>query len=195
MKKVKQKQKKKNQTKEEKKQRKKAEGMYADEIMPIINFNEELEAAIMEDASFLDMVQVRCSDKNTAAQEDIDLENLCWEKLYKVHSDNLKILSFNFATDTSAQLAYFARVLERTKHPAFRTALSGEIKVLENIRKEKTDREHCLVFYAEDEEKLRDVEITVWQTLTRGRESFITRPSAEKKRNIFFKQFNPNTAI
>jgi len=181
--------------KDDRKQKKMIEEILVSEVMPIVDFDEEIQAFVLEGGTYADFFQINCKDLQTAADEEIEYDNMCWDKLYKIYPGDLKMISFNFPTDTSLERDYTRHIINRTENPIFLEFLDERLAELKWIHTNRTDREHCLFFYGEDEDKLRDNSITIFSILSKGTNPLVKKVDKEKKMKIAFKLFNKNTAL
>jgi hypothetical protein len=110
---------------------------------------------------------------------------------YATYIDDLKIVPLDVPLSLERQKAYIAQRMRNNKNPAYETFLKARMKELENLEKYRTNREYFLFLYSDDEKKLLEKVQRVKSLLSRSNP--VIGIPLEKKTNILFQLFNPNT--
>ena len=89
--------------------------MSVDEMIPIIKRHDEYNLYYMEDGSLVAIYGIVEKNLLGAPEDDIMYDNACFDKLYKTYSDDLKIITSNFPTDTRKQIDYYNYLIEKNE--------------------------------------------------------------------------------
>lgn len=190
---------KKKKTKEEKEQEKvqreleqKAEEMYIDKILPIVSFDEDVGIGIMDDGTFCDCFSIVCKDLNSITEDQLTLDILTWEKLYKTYAGDLKIVSFSFPTDTKDQQSYVGYKIQVTENPILKHFLQQREKELEIVHRDYLSRESALFFFASSPAEYKKNYAAIHTLLAGSMTPMVRKMEKEKKKKLFFKMCNKN---
>ena len=153
-------------------------------IMPIVDYSDELDVGIMKDGTFIDCLQIISKDLNNVDDLTSKLDCAAYDKLYSTYADSLKIVSSYFPVDTSSQISYFRKILERTENPVYRAEIEDEIRKCEIINKEMLNREFLLFFYADSIGDYNEKYIRITSTYSNGKRLFETISKEKKKRHF-----------
>lgn len=165
------------------------------DLLPVIAWDEGSNYGITCDGGIIDFLQITCKNLNTASDDEIEFDNLKWDKLYMTYPDDLKIVALNFPIDVTDQLAYIKRIAARTANPILFRSLEKEYDRLASISGSTADREYYLFFYAEDHQKYLDKKSKIKGTLNRGGNPLVTELSRQKKEKILYKLNNLNSRL
>lgn len=94
--------------------------------LPIVDFDEQLGLAVMEDGTFCDFLEIITKDLRNLSDDQLLFDKMLWEKLFDTYSDDLKIISFSFPAETDSQQRYLSHLLDRTENPGYRHFLPNE---------------------------------------------------------------------
>lgn len=83
----------------------KALSNFIDEIMPVVGFNSDYQVFIMEDGTIMDILGIHAKNLMSASENEVAYDIMCWDKLLKTFAADLKIICFNFPTETLQQQA------------------------------------------------------------------------------------------
>ena len=72
----------------------------------------------------MDIVQVKCKDLVNASESDVNFDMYSLTKLYRAYTDDLKIISLNFPTNTKSQQIYFQHKINHTANPLLKNILN-----------------------------------------------------------------------
>ena len=85
----------------------------------------------LRDGGFMDMLAIRTKDLENASEEDVNRDMWLLTSLFKRYSDDIKIISINFPTNTKTQQAYFEQKLMHCSHPLLKPILEEKLAELE----------------------------------------------------------------
>ena len=78
--------------------------------LPIVDFDEQLGLAVMEDGTFCDFLEIITKDLRNLSDDQLLFDKMLWEKLFDTYSDDLKIISFSFPAETDSQQRYLSHL-------------------------------------------------------------------------------------
>jgi hypothetical protein len=161
------------------------------DIMGNIRYEEE-HGCFISNGYYIGILQIRSKDLMNASDDEIEYDILKYAKLYKVVSEDIKIISMNFPCSTERQREYLKRLALRTKNPLYLQEIERKIKELEAVEKTKTSREYILMIYSQSLEEFLKTKIRIQQTLQQGKTSMTFEPELEKQVTILYKMNNKN---
>lgn len=180
---------------EEEKKERDAEALYTDRIMPIVAWDEEYNVGVMYDGTIVDVLGVISKNLASASDSDVAFDIACWDKLYKTYPGDLKIIGFNFPTNTDEQQEYFRHLLKRTRNPVYREQLTIRLSELEYISDKRKDREYAILFYAKDLDDYKKQLLQIYTQLSTSITPLATKLPAEKKKQIVMNLYNKCVAL
>ncbi|MBC1937787.1 hypothetical protein HCA69_15565 [Listeria grandensis] len=152
-------------------------------------------AFILENG-FLDIEQVQSYDlKYVSEEEGWGLtEDLA--TFLKVYKDDMKFMGMNYPTYTSSQQQYWHNRYKKAKQKYgddyfLLPSMRQRINRLVRVEKEDADQEFYLIYFSEDEKDYKAKRNLIRQRLTTKKEEL----TVEKKIDILFKLYNPNSKI
>lgn len=162
------------------------------ETIPILRYNENTHFFEMESEiyHYVDILRVMAKDRTGMDYDDIELENLAWEKFYLTYSDDIKILALNFPVDTSEQCSYYEGKIAKTKNPVFRKYLMKELAIYQNIGINKTNREFMMMIFGKTEKELDENIEFIDQYLGVGENGRVKYLSKEEKISVYHMLLN-----
>ena len=173
--------------KEEKKAEQEVKKVLVSEIFPVIAGDEKESCFLMENGTYMDMFQISCKDLIASSADIITFDNYTWDIFYKTYAKDIKIVSFNFPTDTQEQREYISHKLYNTTNPVFLDMLSDKLQEAEYIAKSRKDREFVLMFFAASLDDLREKRAVIFGNLSRPAVPLVRRITYEKKEKILYK--------
>lgn len=179
-----QKMKNKENKKRRKKNKKELKKIDSDVLMPVVRYDQDNHAFIMDDGTIFDLMKITMKDLNSCSSDDIRFDNGCWDKLYKIYEDDLKEYSIYYPTDTSGQQKYLNHKISTEKNPVYIDELKIRLAEQVWIEENKVDLEFYLGIFAKNQDDYRDKKITVISTLSRSQISLIKEITDEKKIEI-----------
>ena len=159
------------------------------ELLPIIGMDKGL--FCMSDGSYMDIFRIVTKDLISAAESEIELDMLQWEKFYKMYAADCKIIGINFPTDTKRQQQYFQHKINTADNPLFKEILQTKYEELVDVN--LTDREYYLMIFCPSYEKYLEARNII--TVTLKNVGLISDISVEKKIMILTKLCNKATSV
>ena len=144
------------------------------------------------DGSFMDMLAIRTKDLENASEEDVNRDMWLLTSLFKRYTEDIKIISINFPTNTKTQQAYFEQKLMHCKHPLLKPILEEKLAELVAFEKTSICREHYLMFWGRSYEDLQKNRASITSAL--GRE-LCAAVSLSKKIQILFSLNNLSASV
>ena len=115
--------------------------------LPIVDFDEQLGLAVMEDGTFCDFLEIITKDLRNLSDDQLLFDKMLWEKLFDTYSDDLKIISFSFPAETDSQQRYLSHLLDRTENPGYRHFLQMRMEELQGIPRLFLTQSFVLCFF------------------------------------------------
>ena len=150
---------------------------------------------IRKDGMFWEILQISSKDLLNVTESDLEFDNLCFDKLYRTYSGDIKFIGMNFPSDTSKQQAYIKHKIAATTNEVFLYELQDKLRELEWIQQNLTTREYYLVFFSKTLEEYRDNLSTIQRALSGGNTPLVKKIPAAKKMEILYKLSNKNSFI
>lgn len=165
------------------------------EILAIRRYDEELEAFIMEDGSFLDLLEIVARDRQNLQDDAVRFDIMTLTKFERLYANDHKDIGLNFPINTSLQRNNLEKKLKKTSDPVRRKWLLREIDELITLDSNIDRKEfYRMIFGSNSEEFLKNRNnILAW--LGRGRSKIIKEIDKEKKIQIMKKLCNMNSLI
>lgn len=165
------------------------------EILAIRRYDEELEAFIMEDGSFLDLLEIVARDRQNLQDDAVRFDIMTLTKFERLYANDHKDIGLNFPINTSLQRNNLEKKLKKTSDPVRRKWLLREIDELLTLDSNIDRKEfYRMIFGSNREEFLKNrTNILAW--LGRGRSKIIKEIDKEKKIQIMRKLCNMNSLI
>lgn len=165
------------------------------EILAIRRYDEELEAFIMEDGSFLDLLEIVARDRQNLQDDAVRFDIMTLTKFERLYANDHKDIGLNFPINTSLQRNNLEKKLKKTSDPIRRKWLLREIDELLTLDSNIDRKEfYRMIFGSNREEFLKNrTNILAW--LGRGRSKIIKEIDKEKKIQIMKKLCNMNSLI
>ena len=165
------------------------------EILAIRRYDEELEAFIMADGSFLDLLEIVARDRQNLQDDAVRFDIMTLTKFERLYANDHKDIGLNFPINTSLQRNNLEMKLKKTSDPVRRKWLLREIDELLTLDSNIDRKEfYRMIFGSNREEFLKNrTNILAW--LGRGRSKIIKEIDKEKKIQIMKKLCNMNSLI
>lgn len=165
------------------------------EILAIRRYDEELEAFIMSDGSFLDLLEIVARDRQNLQDDAVRFDIMTLTKFERLYANDHKDIGLNFPINTSLQRNNLEKKLKKTNDPVRRKWLLREIDELLTLDSNIDRKEfYRMIFGSNSEEFLKNrTNILAW--LGRGRSKIIKEIDKEKKIQIMRKLCNMNSLI
>lgn len=160
------------------------------DIVPVIDVtnNDFFE---MRSGEYMEIIQITSKDiySLNASDRNNDISNLA--NFLLVYTDDIKIVPLNVPMNLEIQKRLIHKKIKQNKNPAYQFFLESRLAEFENLEKHRTNREYFIFIYADDEKKLLEKSYQIKNLLARSNP--LVDLSLEKKLNILFQLFNPNT--
>jgi len=160
------------------------------DILPIRYYDEKVEAFVLEDGSYLDIVEKIGEDFDGMIEDEIQFKMLQFAKFLKMFVDDLKIVQMNFPTNTMQQQNYYRHLLDRTTDPVRRKWILRSLSEFERADKGTRKQEYFFLIHSADLQK-RQEHKHILSLLGKG----IAEMPPEKKTQIVYKLNNMNSLI
>lgn len=163
---------------------------YATDVIPIVDvFNDVFK---LKNGKFMDMLSIKTKDLVNASEDAVNTDMYMLTRLYKAYTDDIKIISLNFPTNTKSQQAYYQHKLTNTKHPLLLPVLEEKLEELREDEKTSTSREHYIMFWGDTYEDMQKSAGNIVASL--GKE-LCCRCDLSKKLQVLFSMNNMSSAI
>ena len=162
----------------------------ANDIIPIVDvFNDAFK---LRNGKLMDILRIQTKDLVNASEESVNTDMYLFTRLFKTYTDDLKIISLNFPTNTKSQQAYFQHKIAHNAHPLLASVLEEKLEELREDEKTSTSREHYLMLWGDSYEDLKKRAGTIFGALGNGLCSYCT---LSKKLQVLFSMNNMSSAI
>lgn len=162
------------------------------EVLPLAGYDEDFDAAVMEDGSLCDCLRIRTKDLNSIAAEEVLRDNLIWEKLYKTYPGDLSILFFSYPAETGLQQRYLEHKLQTVRNPIYQKFLNEKLQELKQVHALYRSRGAVLLFYAKNPAEHRTCLRLLEMALMQNGRPLTRRMRTEEKKQLFFRLCNKN---
>lgn len=160
------------------------------DVLPIRYYDEELEAIVLKDDLYMDLLEVILKDRVNASEDEIEYDILILAKFYKVYPGAVKWIALNFPVDTHVQRANKSKILERTNDPVRRKWIQRQMREMEKIDANTQKRESYLQIFGQGREQFIKNRNKVKTEIGRGRGNIVKEISKEKKFMVIYKLSN-----
>ncbi|WNS78831.1 hypothetical protein RRU94_02480 [Domibacillus sp. DTU_2020_1001157_1_SI_ALB_TIR_016] len=145
----------------------------------------------MRSGEYMEIIQIESKDIYSLNDADLsnDIQNLA--TFLTAYTEDIKIVPLNIPLNLEKQKSFIYKRLRQNKNTAYQSFLESRLREFDNLEKHRTNREYFIFMYAEEEKKLLEKLHQIKNLLARSNP--VTELSIEKKINILFQMFNPNT--
>lgn len=119
------------------------------DIIPLVNYDDMNHCIIRKDNRYIDIIQIIPKDLMNVGKDVINHDDLLFEKLYKLYSEDIKIIFTNTPTDVTTQLKYFENRIKKTLNPVFLQYLKEKRAELIYLSKKRTSREFFIMLFSD----------------------------------------------
>ncbi len=123
------------------------------EILPIRCYDERIRAFVLEDGSYLDLVEMMSDDLANMSDGEVEFLMLRLERFLKTYADDIKLIAMNFPTDASRQLRAQRRTLERTSNPIQKYYVERSISETQRAASGTDVREYYFMIFSKNIEE------------------------------------------
>lgn len=162
--------------------------------LPIVNFDEELGLAVMDDGTLCDFLEIITKDLRNLSDDQLLFDKMLWEKLFDTYSDDLKIISFSFPAETEQQQRYLTHILDRTENPGYKHFLKMRMEELQGIPRMFLTQSFMLCFFAKGFADYKNKYINIMAAVGKTGHPLVRTISAARKKAIIKKLCNKNLA-
>lgn len=145
----------------------------------------------MRSGEFLEIIQIETKDIYSLNSSDLndDVNNL--SNFYTAFTSDIKIVPLNVPLNLEDQKDHIYRQIKKCKNAVYKALLEERLKELQVLEQSRTNREYFIFLYADEEKKLLEKLHQAKMLLSRSNPPVVL--TVEKKINILFQMFNPNT--
>ena len=160
------------------------------DVLPIRDYDEDLNAFVLEDGSYLDIIEKVAEDVTNMLEDESQRLMIGFAKFLKLYKDDFKIVSMNFPTNTLEQQKNLQEIADKTNSPVRKKWLSRSISELTRADQGTRKREYHLFIFSKDKEEHYE---HMKQLGVLGES--IRAISLQKKRQIIYQLCNPNSLV
>lgn len=145
----------------------------------------------MRSGEYLEIIQIETKDIYSLNSSDLndDVSNL--SNFYTAFTSDIKIVPLNVPLNLEEQKDHIYRQIKKCKNQVYKALLEERLKELQALEQSRTNREYFIFLYADEEKKLLEKLHQAKMLLSRSNPP--VELTVEKKINILFQMFNPNT--
>lgn len=165
------------------------------EILPIRFYDEQIGSFILEDKSYLDILELIPSDRDNLQGDELKYIIILCVRFYRIYSPDGKIMSMYFPINTWTQRTHLQRKWKKATDAVRKKWLQLMIEELETLDQNVKRREYYLVYFGRDKEEFLKNKTRILKSLGYGRNRLVKNIGKEKKIQILRKICNMNTLI
>lgn len=166
------------------------------EILPDIYYDRLNECFVNEKENLIfDIIKICSKDLVNSSDDEIDYDQYRYTKLYKIYSEDLKIICMNFPCNTRKQQSYLKKKIEKTNNAKMKHWLQRRLDELEWLEKNRTTREYYYMIFSQNLEEHLSNKNNIFSALQSGRNGLCETISEEEKIQILYKLNNKSSLI
>ena len=166
------------------------------EILPDIYYDRLNECFVNEKENLIfDIIKICSKDLVNSSDDEIDYDQYRYTKLYKIYSEDLKIICMNFPCNTQKQQSYLKKKIEKTNNAKMKHWLQRRLDELEWLEKNRTTREYYYMIFSQNLEEHLSNKNNIFSALQSGRNGLCETISEEEKIQILYKLNNKSSFI
>lgn len=165
------------------------------DIMPVREYDVKLNAFILQDSNYLDLLEIIPKDRGNLKDEELQYEIYMFQKFFRLYLPDHKIISLNFPINTKKQRNNLEFAIENTLDPIRKEWLEREIRELESLEETVTRREFYFMYFGYDKNSFVKNKSNVIRWTNRGRSKLLKEMNKGKKIQIITKLNNMNSLI
>ena len=166
------------------------------EILPDIYYYSLNECLVHEMENLIfDIIKICSKDLVNSSDDEIDYDQYRYTKLYKIYSEDLKIICMNFPCNTQKQQSYLKKKIEKTNNAKMKHWLQRRLDELEWLEKNRTTREYYYMIFSQNLEEHLSNKNNIFSALQSGRNGLCETISEEEKIQILYKLNNKSSLI
>lgn len=160
------------------------------EIFPVRYFDDEMDAFILKDESYFDIVEKVAEDIDNMLDDEVQLSMYTFTKFLKVYKADFKITSLNYPTSTNMEQSFLRKKLNETIDPNRKLWIQRSIDELEKAAKGTKIKEYYFLIFS----KTKDEHFENMNTINAFGNQF-RKLSKNKRENIIYKFNNMNSLL
>lgn len=165
------------------------------EIIPIREYDDNLEAFKLVDGQYMDILKIIPRDMGNLSEDEKQIEMMNLNKVFKTVEIDMKFVSMNFPLNTTKQKTTLLEYSEKVQDEVRRKWIARQINELELCDSNINTRNFYLFFFGENEKKfIKNKDLLEKYTAT-GIHCLTTDISKTEKIQIATKFNNMNTTI
>lgn len=146
----------------------------------------------LKDGMYMDIVMIISKDLENASEEDVNRDMWSLTNLFKVYTEDLKLISLNFPTNTKTQQAYFEHKITHCMHPLLKPILEEKYEELLDYERTTICREHYLMYWGKTYDDLIRNRNIIISAVGRG---LCSKIPLSKKIQIMFSMNNMASSV
>jgi hypothetical protein len=146
-------------------------------------------------SGYMDILQIRSKDIVNSNDDDIEYDVLKFAKLYKLYSDDIKIVALNFPCNTDKQQDFIRHKIKMTQNTLLRDVLQKKLNELVWIGKNDTTREYYFIIYGKNIDNIEKNRLLLCTTLDQSKNGLVILINKEKKDLILIKMANKSVQM
>lgn len=143
-------------------------------------------------AGYMDLFQIESIDIKSMNEVEYNTLILSFTKLLKSYTDDMKIISMNYPSDTSRQQQYLNKIISNCNNENHMRFLEHRLRQLKTIEEKRTNREFFLMIFGRDDKEMIN---NRYIALTSSRELQVYEIDIDKKIKIIRKLNNMNSKV
>ena len=165
------------------------------EILPIRSYDEQIGAFLLEDKSFLDVLDVVSSDRDNLQGDELQYKVILSMRFCRMYGPDGKYTSMNFPINTSVQRGHLQHKKRKAADVVRQKWLQRETDELITLDQNVVRKEYYLMYFGKDKDDFLKNKTRILKSLGYGRNRMMEDISKEKKIQIIRKICNMNTLI
>lgn len=165
------------------------------DLLPILYYDNELEAFALKDNKYMDICKVTSRDLENMSDDEFNLELLNLVKIYKTVGVDLKFISLNFPLNTSIQQETLFRYKEKAGDDVKVKWINRQINELNRAESGVLTRSFYVKYFGENKNDFLKNKELISKYMLSGSIKLCETLSREEKINIETKLSNMNTSL
>ena len=165
----------------------------ASKYLPFVQYIEDENCFELKNDMYFDIYQISTKDLMSVSEYLIQVDMQSFGGYYRVYTDDVKIITMNFPTDTKAQQMYLKHKIKTAENLTYKERLKLKLRQLEYIELNTSEKEYYLFTFSKGLEMHKKNADTINKFLiNKGLSKEI---EFSKKKQIIFKLNNMNTSL
>lgn len=163
------------------------------DVIPIRSFDEDLAAFKLKDKSYMDILRIIPRDIDNMSDDELQMEMLNLEKIFKTVAADMKFISINFPLSTQPQKESLYQHESKTEDSVRKKWINRQLEELEKVERGILKRDFYVFFFAENEKEFIKTKETILKYTQSGHIKLTSEIDMAKKIHIISKICNMNT--